>query len=129
MLDGGAGNDVLDGGIGKDMLTGGAGADTFRFDDGDTAATLPLADLIVDFVRADGDGIDLAAIDANAGVGGDQAFTFVGNAAFSGTAGELRYGIHAGVTYAQGDTDGDGTADFMIALAGGRGMHAGDFIL
>ena len=34
--------------------------------------------------------IDLSALDANAGIGGNQAFSFIGTAAFSG-AGQLRY--------------------------------------
>ena len=55
-----------------------------------------------DFVGTDGDG------------GGDDAFSWVGSSAFSGTAGELRAYSQSGSHYLAGDVDGDGVADFMI---------------
>ncbi len=45
-------------------------------------------DTIWDFSHAQGDRIDLSAIDANSSVGGNQAFTFIGAANFTGTAEE-----------------------------------------
>ena len=42
-------------------------------------------------------------------------------AAFSHTAGELRYEQISGNTYIEGDTNGDGIADFMIRA---DGLHA-----
>jgi hypothetical protein len=59
-----------------------------------------------------GDIIDLSDIDANQNVAGNQAFTFVGDAAFSNVAGELR----ATANLVQGDVNGDGIADFQINL-------------
>lgn len=112
---GGAGNDTLVGGAGKDALFGGAGRDVFVFgaltDSGMTAAS---RDTIFDFDGAAGDRIDLRGIDANTALAGDQAFTFVGTAAFSGRAGELRYQNTAGQTLVYGDVNGDGRADFSI---------------
>lgn len=55
-LRGSAGNDRLDGGAGYDVLTGDSGADTFVFSD------LGRADIITDFMAADGDRLDLSAI-------------------------------------------------------------------
>jgi hypothetical protein len=46
-------------------------------------------DVITDFSRSDRDRISLSGIDANASVGGDQAFTFIGTGAFTGSAGQL----------------------------------------
>jgi Ca2+-binding RTX toxin-like protein len=126
---GGDGDDLLVGGKGTDTLTGGAGRDLFRFGDGDMGSTIGSADLITDFSLPDGETIDLSQIDANAAVAGDQAFLFIHNAAFSETAGELRVGRHAGMTFVQGDIDGDGTADFVIALNGLHNPLADDFLL
>lgn len=57
-----------------------------------------------------GDVFKLEGIDANTTVAGDQAFTYIGTAAFTGTAGELR---HDG-DFIYGDVDGDGVADLVI---------------
>jgi hypothetical protein len=54
-----------------------------------------------------GDLIDLSRIDANTLLDGDQAFEFIGNAAFSKTAGELRFeniSIGGPVWLVQGDS-------------------------
>ena len=49
---------------------------------------------------------------------GDQAFTFIDSNAFSGHAGELRaeFDSSSGDWKVQGDTDGDGQADFQILV-------------
>jgi hypothetical protein len=60
--------------------------------------------------------IDLSGIDADTTTGGDQAFTFV--AAFTGAAGQATLTFVAGVTTLAVDTDGDGDADFMVAING-----------
>lgn len=112
---GGAGADVIVGGEGKDRLTGGAGNDLFVFADlNDSGATFGAADRIVDF--AAGDQIDLSGIDSNAAVAGDQAFAFIGDAAFSGVAGELRLVADRGNTVIYADVDGDMTADFALVV-------------
>lgn len=117
-LNGLAGNDTLIGGFGADTLSGGSGNDTFKFASVQEIGNFGLTDTITDF--APGDIIDLAAIDANTTTAGDQPFTFVGEAwGFTGTAGELRY-MNFGFGAAQllGDTNGDYSADFTIALTG-----------
>lgn len=137
LLQGDAGNDRLDGGTGADRLTGGAGADRLEGGSGadvfvyasvlDSAPGGGNRDQIVDFTRGV-DKIDLGAIDANTALGGDQAFAYIGNAAFSGTAGQLRF--VGGIV--SGDVNGDGIADFQIQLqfAGGGGpLAASDFFL
>ncbi len=97
------------------------------FGDGDFAASS--ADRILDFRQAEDDRIHLSTIDADATLGGDQGFAFIGTGDFTGTAGELRYEQVDGSTYVQGDTNGDGVADFMIRLDGLHTLEAGDFLI
>jgi Ca2+-binding RTX toxin-like protein len=109
------GNDILIGGAGTDQLRGGNGRDSFRFGDVSDSA-VGAGDTIVDFQN--GDRIDLSAIDANSGAGGNQQFTFIGSGAFSG-AGQVRAEYDAGTKQwtVSGDVDGDGEADFEILVA------------
>ncbi len=71
----------------------------------------------------------LSLIDADTGTGGNQAFAFIGSGAFTNVAGQLRYAKQSGTTYVEGDTDGDGAADFVIALTGTLNLVASDFVL
>ncbi|MGZ8363875.1 MAG: calcium-binding protein, partial [Caulobacteraceae bacterium] len=126
LLVAGAGADTITGGQGGDTLTGGASSDRFIYlaiSDSPTSGR----DLITDF--ASGDKIDLSAIDAKTGAAGDQAFTFIGSAAFGNHAGELRASSSGGVTTIQGDVDGNGSADFAIDLTGTITLAGGDFVL
>jgi Ca2+-binding RTX toxin-like protein len=128
ILQGGAGDDTLQGGAGRDTLTGGTGNDKFLFLGGDSGATHALADHVTDF--ATGDVIDLHFIDANSTLANNNAFHFIGAAAFTvGDAGALHYSSGGGVTWIEGDTDGDGIADVSIYLAGDHTMAATDFVL
>jgi len=129
ILDGGTEADALYGGADRDTLTGGTGADRFAFSAiGDSMAGAG-ADRITDFSHAQGDRIDLSAIDADTGVAGNQGFTFIGAAAFHHIAGELRAAQAAGITTVSGDVNGDGLADFAITLAGTIVLAAPDFAL
>lgn len=124
-----AGDDTLIGGAGTDKLTGGLGADTFKFisvsDSGITAKT---RDTITDFKSTQNDKIDLSGIDANSVLAGDQAFTFINNAAFSADAtGQLRFDSKTGILY--GSTNADTNAEFSILLSGVKSLTIGDFIL
>jgi ELWxxDGT repeat protein len=109
-LIGGIGSDLLDGGLGNDSLAGGAGNDSFLF----RSVAEAHGDVIADFSVAEGDRLNLRSIDANTSVAGNQAFAWIGVALFGGVAGQLRF--ENGVL--SGDVDGDGAADFQIALAG-----------
>jgi Ca2+-binding RTX toxin-like protein len=139
-IDGFGGNDTIIGGLGADRLFGGAGADRFVYNsiaDSPTGSTFnPLSgatvsnmDSIRDFSRSQGDRISLSAIDANTAVAGNQAFAFIGTAAFSNVAGQLRYSQANGTTIVSGDINGDGVADFAIELNGVVNLQSGDFIL
>lgn len=124
ILIGDLGDDVLIGGGGADSLSGGEGADRFVFQGGEAGV-----DVIADFDGAAGDRIDLSAIDANQGTKRDNAFIYVGDAAFSGRAGELRSVADGDNWLVSGDRDGNGAADFSILVASPAPLAAGDFIL
>jgi Ca2+-binding RTX toxin-like protein len=121
ILKGGLGADVLIGGAGNDILAGGAGGDAFAVRQESVYSSLVPggrvleADTVSDFSTAEGDFIDLSAIDAIAG-GSDDAFTLVG--AFSQEAGQMTLTFGAGVTTLRLDTDGDGFADYMMRING-----------
>ncbi|MEK0085509.1 Calx-beta domain-containing protein [Benzoatithermus flavus] len=126
-LEGGDGNDRLQGHAGADTLVGGAGADRFIYAAaGDSTATA--MDHIVDFSQAQGDKIDLAALDANPGVTGDQAFGFIGTAAFTGV-GQVRYATVDGHTQVEVNLDSDRTPELVFQIDQVIALKAGDFIL
>ena len=123
-LFGGSGRDTLNGGTGYDFLEGNAGADFFDFNARTESVVGARRDVITDFSRAEGDRIDLRGIDANYNAGGNQVFDFIGRAAFSGDAGELRYSGHI----ISADMDGDRVADFQLDVNLTRYV-ASDFLL
>ena len=129
LLSGGAGQDVLFGGGGHDRLIGGGGSDRFNFADGHLGERPGQTDTIVDFRQVQGDMIRLTGIDADTTVAGDQAFTFIGEAAFTSTAGEMRYYQNDGHTYLEMDTNGDGMADMYLHLKGNIDLTNDDFFL
>ena len=124
LLKGEDGDDLLVGGLGRDVQLGGAGRDVFDFNAAAESRGFN-RDVIVGFSRTEDDRIDLTTIDAETG-GGNQKFHFIGKDTFSGEKGELRFA--GGVL--QGDTDGNGTANFAIKITGlGASAESGDFFL
>ena len=130
-LSGDAGNDKLIGGGGADILVGGTGADTFIYtttnDFGGTAQGT--REQINDFNHAERDKIDLSAIDASTKIAGNQAFSFIGSAAFHSVAGELRFEASGSFITVYGDLNGDGVADIAFDLNGITSVVAADFVL
>jgi Ca2+-binding RTX toxin-like protein len=127
-LDGGDGADILIGGLGRDRLLGGAAADSFVFEAaGDSPRGSSVRDTIADF-EAGLDLIDLSAVDANSATGGNDAFSFIGAAAFTMVAGQLR-AVSGSATLIAADVNGDGIADVEIALTGSYTLTASDFLL
>ncbi len=139
-LRGGADSDTLIGGAGRDVLIGGdyvsggfpgdGAADVFVFTDvSESSAGGGTRDVIRDFEQGL-DIIDLSGIDADGtSRGSNEAFTFIGAAAFGNIAGELRAFDINGNTVLRGDVDGDGVADFEVFLNGAFTLTAADFIL
>ncbi len=126
---GGSGNDTITGAGGGDKLWGHAGADVFALlalDDSSVFAGT--RDNIADFSALEGDLIGLSALDSDITLGGDQAFTFIGNAAFS-AAGQIRTENLAGRTIVSGNVDSDLGADFAVKLVGSHTLSAAAFIL
>jgi Ca2+-binding RTX toxin-like protein len=144
-LAGGSGNDWMEGGTGQDVLTGGLGADIVRgglgadiFDWNSVSESRPgyvNRDVVVDFEQGL-DRLDMRGIDA-VQTGGlyamfdlvNEAFDFVGRAAFGGEAGELRYQTSFGTTLVQVDVNGDRAADLEFEIAGLFSLTAADFML
>jgi len=124
-----SGADIIVGGGGYDRLIGGAGADSFIYESISDSRLNNSVDLISDFNHAQGDRVDLSAIDANTTITGNQAFSFIGTSLYTGIAGQVRYVSDGAVTTIAGDINGDKVSDFHIKLTGAIGLLAGDFVL
>jgi len=129
-MKGDAGDDTLAGGQGKDTLFGGQDADVFLFQTlAHTGTTQALADVISDFSAGE-DWIDLSGVDAKSGgAGGNDAFTFIGTAAFSSVAGQLRYAVNATFIVLEMDVNGDGISDGFIRVNGTTSLSVDALIL
>ena len=126
---GGAGDDTIAGAGGADMVFGGVGADVFALLAlADSTVDLAGQDTIGDFSALAGDLIGLAALDADSGTGGDQAFTFIGAAAFS-AAGQVRAEVVGGMTVVSGNVNADLGADFAVRLNGSHTLGGANFVL
>ena len=110
------GNDTLNGGAGNDTMYGGAGADEFTFNN--IAEMVGTLDALLDFNAAQGDKIDVNAIDANETLGGNQDFTFVGGDNFT-AAGQIRYGTDGVNTYIAFNTDNDFSDNEAVIMVAG----------
>jgi Ca2+-binding RTX toxin-like protein len=118
-LHGDPGNDQLIGGRGVDFMAGAGGADTFIWSSiDDTGTTAETGDFVEDFVPADGDRLDVSGVDADVFAADNQAFRFIGNAAFSGTPGEINYVHQNGQTIIQMQTGMSGDVEGVIGLPG-----------
>ena len=127
------GNDLgntITGGLGHDWLQGNGGADFFVWTKTEeTAVSQATADIIDDFDAAEGDRIDVAGVDADVYAAGNQAFTFIGTAAFSGTPGEINYVQANGKTYIQLQTGTTVDVEAVICIEGIVTPEASWFVL
>ncbi len=127
---GSAGKDQLTGGAGADVMWGGTGADQFIFTAVTDFAPAASFDTIGDFSHAQADKIALNAIDPDHSTAGDQAFSFVGSAAFTTDARfQVRAEVQGTNTLVQIDLNHDRVADAQILLYGAMTLVASDFIL
>jgi hypothetical protein len=120
---GGAGNDTIEGGGGIDLMFGGGGDNDFVFTRPDEA---PPGTRIGDFTLGQ-DKLDFSAMRTTGSDPGQFLF-FTGTNAFSDTAGEVREEIQDADTVIQGDVNGDGVADFQIALTNAPVLQSSDFV-
>jgi Ca2+-binding RTX toxin-like protein len=121
---GGSGHDVLAGGAGTDRLTGGDGRDIFLFGDSEIGSSKNGAhDVITDFTQ----GVDLIDISALydgvafAGFKFGKLSSALKNGAPVDAYKVAYYGDGVSI-WVQGDTTGDGIADFTIELTGARAL-------
>ncbi len=106
VISGNSGSDLIYGGIGADRTYGGSGADQVRFQSARRICRFLVRfnfRLCAFFRRPD----RLSAIDASTKLSGNQAFSFVGTAAFKGVASELRYDKQGSDTFIYADVNGD----------------------
>ena len=136
-LFGGNGADVLQGNAGADRLTGNAGTDkmyagvdglrdVFDFNAAsDSRVGVALRDKIFQFDHGE-DKIDLADIDANSSLAGNQAFSFNGHTAKAYSVWWVDTGTDIVL---KGDINGNKVADFEIQINDINAFDAGDVIL
>lgn len=136
-LNGGAGNDTISGGGGADFIAGEAGTDlmrggavdglrdTFVFYALTDSAVGAARDVIEDFVSGI-DHLDLASIDANAAVAGDQGFLFGG---IKAAANSVWYAATEDGIVVRADINGNTGADFELLLRGVTSVTGNDFLL
>ena len=134
---GGDGDDVIDGGMTgvfgeMDLLYGGAGADRFFFENIGYSWT-GANDQIMDFSTLEGDKIDVHSVFALSPV---TTGTFIGGDAFTGVAGQVQviktftdFGLTGVNQLVKIDHDGNGAADFTLAVSSTALLTATDFIL
>jgi Ca2+-binding RTX toxin-like protein len=129
-LDGGAGDDTLAGGAGSDVLRGGVDVDVFRYcalSDPPPFNVRLLPERIIDFSQADGDKIDLSAIDARPDLRDDQSFLFADSINFLVyQPGTVRTFLSANSTLVQADT---GQGVLTVVVQGLVTFTTDDFIL
>jgi serralysin len=127
-LFGGNDNDTIDGSSGVDNLRGGTGSDRFDFNSLlDSGTGVGKRDIITDFER-NLDKIDLSTIDANPGLTGNQAFTFIGTGGFT-AAGQVSISPDTGVLRVLINTDADTQSEMQIELINQTSLSATNFFL
>lgn len=121
-LRGNGGNDRLDGMAGRDILHGGAGADVFVFSDIAHLTTEAATSDVIRGYQQGTDQIDLSGLALGMTFLGSDAFTAAG-------AGEVRFSVVNWYSLVEVDTDGNGTTDAAIVVAGSPTLDAADFLL
>jgi Ca2+-binding RTX toxin-like protein len=110
---------LINGNGGQDHLWGHGGGDFFVWGStSHTGTSEATADLVMDFDSAQGDRIVISGIDADVYTAGNQAFTFIGTNAFSGTPGEINYVQANGNTYIQLQTGTAVDVEAVICIEG-----------
>ena len=82
--------------------------------------------MVTDFAPGQ-DVIDLAGIDADATVPGDQGFRWVGKAMLTGAAAARLLSSPAATTIVRASTDADAAAELEIQLTGVKVLSEADF--
>ncbi len=133
-INGNDGDDVVAGGTGNDLLRGGLGADSFIVFEESVGAAVLETDQIFDFNAAEGDIVDLSAIDANTRLDGNQSFHLVDSftkydAAHPENTGQMTLTFAGGITTLRLDVNGDGKVDYQMKINGDVTGESGDWLL
>ncbi|MFZ1415189.1 MAG: M10 family metallopeptidase [Defluviicoccus sp.] len=129
-LVGETGNDTLYGHTGRDTLDGGVGYDTFVYT---STAQSKAGSSNRDQIYFGGPGtfvedvIDVSAIDADLTIAGDQAFVFIGTAAFTGP-GQIRVQAGGADTLILFNTDANLSTEMEILSRDGSAYAPGDYV-
>ena len=106
-------------------MTGGGGRDTWDFNDVADSPAGATRDLVTDFAPGQ-DVIDLAGIDADTTVPGNQSFRWVAKAVLTGAA-QLGYFTTGAMTIVRASTDADAAPELEIQLTGAKVLSEADF--
>ena len=120
-------NNEFQGKAGKDTMTGGGGSDTWDFNEVADSPAGATRDVVTDFAPGQ-DVLDLAGIDADSTVPGNQSFRWVAKATLTGAA-QLGYFVSGGMTIVRASTDADAAAEVEIQLTGVKVLTANNFRL
>jgi hypothetical protein len=115
------GNDWLHGGLGIDVLIGGRGNDRYVYTGADESTAAQRDSVKV----GRGDRFVFSSFDGDSSTDGQQKLSFIGRAAFSGVAGELR----ATRSVLEADLNGDSLADFAVNLRGNTLITGSSLVL
>ncbi len=127
-LTGSDGADLFILGGGLDTVIAKAGLDVFRFLPAAIGPAASHSIFLADFSRSSGERLDLGPIDAIAATLANDAFSFIGTAAFS-AAGQLRWTAAGPFRLIEGDINGDAIADLTLLVAGTGTVDASWFKL
>ena len=131
-------NDTVSGGTGLDFfligsgtheVNGLAGIDRFTFTPAVATEVGSNVTTLNDFDPAVGEKIDLSGIDAIIATLANDAFSFIGTAAFNGTPGQLRWEDQGAVRLIQGNVNNDATADFAVVVKAAGPADSSWFVL
>jgi len=129
-LRGREGDDTLTGGLGGDRLAGDAGADRYVYlSVEDAPSEGEEIERIEGFDPAEGDVIDISAIDPAGGGPLDDDFVFSRSGRFTGSEAQVIVRFTQGGVLVLADADGDRIADFALLVEVDRLLTRSDFVL
>ena len=111
-------------------MTGGAGRDRFALADLSETGLGAGRDVITDFLKSQGDRIDLSGLDADPGMAGRQAYSFIGTVPFTVNGpGAINFSFVGTTTIVRINSDADTAAEAELQLTGKINFVAADFFL
>jgi hypothetical protein len=120
----------LVGGFGRQFLDLNSGSNIVTYLSVSDSSAMSGIDAVTGFTPMR-DIFDLSPIDANTFAAGQQSFSYIGTAAFSGTGAQVRYyqDPSTNLTFVEAKLAGDTSADLTIAMSGLYTLSASNFAL